>query len=130
MLVAGLALAVVVFLAARGVPSPSMAKLGFQALLYAAVPGWVVMRVSAQWLADRQAWPIAMRRRGSGLGYMTSEAGLLFLIAATVVAGRASKKAQRGETPTTLMQRLPMGFSLFLVTAYVVTIWAMTTKPV
>jgi hypothetical protein len=97
-------------------------RLGYRALLVAALPSWLVMRVAAQITEgedrydDEATW--------LGIGYITSELGLLLLIAATVCA---SLSVRRGGRPG--LTRAAFLLSAFLVVMYVVTIWAMTTKP-
>jgi hypothetical protein len=58
------------------------------------------------------------------IGFMTSEPGLLLIIAATVLAGLA---ARRGSAGTGV--RVAAVLVSVLVVAYLVTVWAMTTKP-
>ena len=98
-------------------------RLGYRALLMAALPSWLVMRVAAQWVAEEEnladsedAW--------IGIGYITSELGLLLMIAATVCAGLS---VRRGGRPG--LTRAALILSALLIAIYVITIWAMTTKP-
>ena len=98
-------------------------RLGYRALLWAALPAWLVMRVSAQWLVaespfeDDEAW--------IGIGYATSESTLLLLVAATVLAGISTRRAAGGGRVRAAV--ILVGIVLVV---YAVTIWAMTTKPV
>jgi phage shock protein PspC (stress-responsive transcriptional regulator) len=100
-------------------------RLGFRALLLAALPSYVIMRVGAQWtesesglgdLPEEPAWV--------DIGYITGELGLLLLIIATVCAGVSLR---RGDRPG--LTRTAFILSVFMVVMYIVTIWAMTTKP-
>lgn len=119
-LVGALLLAVTALAPSGGGPS---LRLGYRSLLLAALPSYVVMRVGAQWVAGEQgvadsesAW--------IAIGYITSELGLLLLVVATVCAGLS---ARRGGRPG--LTRAAFLLTAFLVAMYVVTIWAMTTKP-
>ncbi len=96
--------------------------LGYRALLVAALPAWLVMRVAAQIVLDESGFD--EEAGWVGIGFITSELGLLLLIAATVCAGLSNK---RGGRPG--LTRAAFILSSLLIVMYVVTIWAMTTKP-
>ncbi|HEY6777640.1 MAG TPA: hypothetical protein VI122_14125 [Thermoleophilaceae bacterium] len=108
--------------------SVAVVRLGFRGLLFAALPAWLLLRVTAEWLAseenldeDTPGWV--------DVGYMTSDTTLLLLIAATVCAGLASRRARReGLRGSGLSVAVVVLVAISLV-AYVVAIWAMTTKP-
>jgi heme A synthase len=127
-LVALLAVAAVVLSAAlRSDDRAAALRLAFRTLLIGAIPAYLVMRVGAQWVASKEkledadfAW--------INIGYMVSDIGLLMLIVMTVLAGIASRRAKRGETPGGLV-RWANGLALLLIVAYAVALWAMTTKP-
>jgi hypothetical protein len=117
-----------VVLAAVSVAGDSYAglRLGFRSLLIGAIPAWIAMRLSAQWIAseenlldegvDTPAWV--------DIGFMTSEASLLVLIAATVCAGIASRRGRGGGLRTATV--LLVGIT---IVAYLVALWAMSAKP-
>jgi hypothetical protein len=105
-----------------------MNRLAFRVLLLAALPSFILMRVAAQWIASEQnlddsdaAW--------IGIGYITTDMGLLLLIAATVIAGIAARRAARGDGPSWASRTAPV-LTLLLVAIYLVATWAMTAKPV
>jgi hypothetical protein len=110
---------------ARGNGAASL-RLAYRSLLIGALPAWIVMRVAAQWIADEQgleddppAWV--------DIGFMTSEPGLLLLIAATILSGVGARKAATGGGAT--QGRIAAVLIGISIVAYVVAIWAMTTKP-
>jgi hypothetical protein len=117
-----------VVLAAISVAGDSQAglRLGFRSLLIGAIPAWIAMRLSAQWIASKEnlldedvevpAW--------IDIGFITSEASLLVLIAATVCAGIAARRGRGGGLRTATV--VLVGIT---IVAYVVAIWAMSTKP-
>jgi hypothetical protein len=120
--------AVVLSVALRSDDRAAALRLAFRTLLIGAIPAYLVMRVSAEWLASKEnledadfAW--------IDIGYMVADTGLLVLIAMTVLAGIASRRAKRGDTPSALV-RWANGLALLLIVAYAVALWAMTTKPV
>jgi hypothetical protein len=124
----GVVLAAVSFVANRGGASAVLARLGLRSLLFAAIPGYVVMRIAAEWVIHKEHIPDDSK--WIGIGYMVADPSLLLLIIAAVVAWRSSKRANAGEPPRAILQRVPLGLSGLLVVMYVVAIFAMTTKPV
>jgi hypothetical protein len=102
-------------------------RFAFRTILIGAIPAYLVMRVGAEWIADKEnltdseaAW--------IGIGYGTADGGLLVLIITTVLAGLAARRARRGGQPTALV-RWTYGLTLLLIAAYAVALWAMATKP-
>lgn len=76
------AMVATVTLSAVGTRVPTLARPAFWALLGAAVPAWILMRVGAQWTYSKEksdffgngdpAWV--------GIGFVVADAGLLFLL--------------------------------------------------
>ena len=125
-LVGTFVVAVVAFAGARA-GAPGAHRLGFRALLWAGVPSYLVMRIFAQVIADKEkvsdsdaAWIT--------IGYIVTEPGLLFIIVAIVASGIAAKRVARGEEPRKLVTAA-MWCSSLLLLLYMVALWAMTTKP-
>ena len=100
----------------------SSSRLTFRALLWAAVPAFLVMRGAAEWAHsvedissdDPPAW--------IDVGYMISDPVLLLLIASTIVAGIG---ARRGSATS----RWVTGLVGVMIAASLVADLAMTTKP-
>jgi hypothetical protein len=117
-----------VVLAAVSVAGSSQAglRLGFRSLLIGAIPAWIAMRLSAQWIASEEnlldddvetpAWV--------DIGFMISETSLLLIIAGTVCAGIAARRGRGGGLRTATV--VLVGIT---IVAYVVAIWAMSAKP-
>jgi hypothetical protein len=133
-LVATLALVAASLLRAAGGREPGgalvLVRFAFRALLIGAVPSYLLMRVSAEWLASEEkldeleedpAWV--------GIGYITADMGLLFLIVATVLVGLGARKLRAEPGAMGTGGRVAAGLCVLLVVAYVVAIWAMTAKP-
>ena len=108
--------------------SVAAVRLGYRSLLMAAIPAWIVLRVSAEWLVSEEN----LDEESPGwvdVGYMVSDTSLLLLIAATVCAGLAARRAGRGERPGGGLNRAVVVLAGIALVAYVVAIWAMATKP-
>lgn len=103
---------------------------GFRSLLYAALPSYIVMRVAAQWIADKEGYTGDTTPSWIDMGFIVSDMGLILLLIATVVAGIAVRRAGRGGTePGPGSARIAATLVSLLLVAYLVTIWAMTAKP-
>ena len=69
-------------------------RAGYRALLWGVFPAWIVMRIGAQWIADKEELADSTAT-WIEIGYITAEPFLLFLIIATVLAGLAVRRAGR-----------------------------------
>jgi len=104
----------------------TLTRFAYRALLLAAIPSYLVMRVGAEWVVDEQgledpAW--------IGIGYAIADGGLLFLIVATVASGMAARRLKAEPGPLGASGLLATGFTLFVLAANLVALWAMTAKP-
>ena len=101
----------------------------YRTLWRGVLPSYIVMRVGAEWIVSKEkltdsedAW--------IGIGYISSDLGLLLIIIATVIAGLAARKTKQGNSVSgSAGLAVSAGIAGLLVLVYVVTIWAMTTKP-
>ena len=107
----------------RGDGTAALTQLAFRGLLIGVIPAYIVMRAGAEWIASKADWG---EPTWIGIGYSTADGGLLLAIIATVLAWRATK---RGEAGPGGMGRAVVILAGILLVAYVVAIWAMTTKP-
>ena len=107
-------------------------RLGYFSLLFVALPGWILLRLSGEWVYRKQGWndipdqfsdPTWLR-----IGFGVADwGGLLFLIA-LVVGGVAVVRMRNGKSGAALL-KVTMVIALVLAVAYVVAVWAMTGKP-
>ena len=108
--------------------SAALTRLGFRALLWGAIPAYLVLRVSSQVLLDKEGLEDA-ELAWIDIGFMVTDPGLLILIAATVLGGLAARRAaERGGGPA-IGARIATALVALLLVAYLVAVWAMTTKP-
>ena len=121
-LVGALLLAATALVTAWRTDDAAALRLGYRTLLLAALPAWIVMRVAAQWVLEESGFE--EEEGWVGLGYATSEGGLLLMVIATVLAGVSARRTAGGgrvKAATILVG--------ILLLVYLVAIWAMTTKP-
>jgi len=111
--------------ARTGAGSGVLMRTGFRTLLVGVIPASIVMRIGAEWIADKEgladsddAW--------IGIGYGTADVRLVLLIIATVLAWRATK---RGDAGPGMLGRSALILATLVLLFYGVAIWAMTTKP-
>jgi uncharacterized membrane protein len=109
-------------------------RYGFRTLLYAALPSFLVLRITAEWLADEEGYADLEDEQipdWIDIGYITSDAGALFLLIALIVSGVAMRRTRdagaEGGGGTAV--RVTTVLVSILLVAYLVAIWAMTTKP-
>jgi hypothetical protein len=119
MLLVGALVLVLTALAARDL------RLGYRSLLLGVVPGWIVMRGAAEWIAEKEKVnDIDPTPQWVDIGYSVADPMLLFIIIATVCAGLAARRQSTGGLRTAAMVLVAL-----MVVASFVAIWAMTTKP-
>ena len=132
MLLVGVLLTVVVSLAMAGRDGGDtglrFTRLGLKALLLAAFPAYLLMRIGAQWTESQEDLPPAVEDQvWIGIGYIVADAGALFLIVTMVLSWLSLRKLDAGGGRG--QARAVSIISVLLLVAYVVAVWAMTTKP-
>jgi hypothetical protein len=109
--------------------SAPLTRLGFRALLWGAIPAYLVLRVSSQVLLDKEGLEDA-ELAWIDIGFMVTDPGVLILIAATVLGGLAARRAREPGGSPAVGARIATALVALLLVAYLVAVWAMTTKPV
>ena len=109
---------------------PLLLHVGGAMILVAALPGFIVMRASAEWIADKEGFNAegAPEPDWLGVGYIVSDLGALLLIIALIVGGIGSSRMRKGEGGQGLL-RATLVISIVLLVAFTVAIWAMSAKP-
>jgi hypothetical protein len=106
-------------------------RLGYRSLLAIALPGWILMRVGAEWIYSKEGFddlPAGVDDPGwLTLGFTIGDAGGLILVVSLIVGGVGTRRLQRGQGAGLLNATLVL--SLVLLAAYLVAIWAMAGKP-
>jgi hypothetical protein len=105
----------------------SLVRLGFRTLLLGVLPGWIAMRIGGEWIASKEDLTDA-KLTWLDIGFTTADLGLLVILIATLLAGLGARRAARTPGSGSLGRASAALVSLLLV-AYLVAVWAMTTKP-
>jgi hypothetical protein len=105
-------------------------RLGYWTLLLVALPGYIVMRVGAEWLYTKEGWddlPDDQVPAWLDIGYIVADAGAVLTLIALIVGGIGVRRLRDGKGQGLL--RAAMIISLLVLAAAVVAIWAMSGKP-
>jgi hypothetical protein len=106
-------------------------RLGYRALLLIALPGWILMRIGAEWVYSEEGWDDLPENVDEpawlGIGYIIADLSGLLLLISLIVGGIGVRKLRNGGGGGLL--KTSMAISLLLLAAYVVAIWAMSAKP-
>ena len=103
-------------------------RLGYWSLLAIALPGWVLMRIGAEWIYDREGWDELDDDPGwLSLGAIIGDLGGLILLVSLIVGGIGVYRLREGKGAGLLKTTLVL--SLVLLAAYVIAVWAMAGKP-
>jgi hypothetical protein len=108
--------------------SSAFRRLSYRTLLLVAFPGYIVMRVGAEWTASKEHLDsLPSDPTWLSIGYMTADGGGLLLLIALILGGIGLRKARKGGGDGLL--KTSSVIATLLVAVYVVTIWAMGGKP-
>ncbi len=111
---------------ARG--NAAMLRLGYWSLLAVGVPGYLLMRLGAQWIYSKEGLDEApIDEAWTGIGFAVADGGALLLFIALVVGGIGVRRLDGGKG--TGLLKVTLAISVLLLAAYVVAIWAMSAKP-
>lgn len=104
-------------------------RLGYWSLLAVSLPGWILMRGGAQWIASREGWTQSGVPSPTWLsiGAVLADLGGLVLLVSLVVGGIGVNRLRAGKGSGLL--RATLVLAILLLGAYVVAIWAMAGKP-
>jgi hypothetical protein len=123
-LVGGLLTAATAALAGWRDASATLRRFATKTLLAVALPGWIVMRVGAQWTYTKEHLDdLPSDPSWIGIGFGASDIGGLLLLIALVVGGIGL--ARRSDA----LLRTSGVIAAALVVIYLVAVWAMGGKP-
>jgi hypothetical protein len=106
-------------------------RLGYWSLLAVALPGWVIMRIGAEWIYSKEGWddlPEGVDEPAwLGIGYFAADLGGLILLVSLILGGVGVYRMREGKGAGLLKTVLVL--SVVLLAVYVVAAWAMAGKP-
>jgi len=106
-------------------------RLGYWALLLVALPGYIVMRIGAQWLYSKGPWEDLPEGVDEptwlGIGWMVANAGALLVLIALVLGGIGVRRLRDGKGVGLL--KATMVVAWVVLVAALVAVWAMSGKP-
>ncbi len=106
-------------------------RLGYWSLLAVSLPGWILMRVGAEWIRSKEGWDDLPKgvAQPSWLdtGSVIADAGGLILLVSLIAGGVGVRRLRHGGGSGLL--KVTLVLSVILLAAYVVAVWAMAAKP-
>ena len=130
-LIGALALTAVFLFAARRNGSADSLRMGLRSLTFGVIPAWIVLRGSAEWIADKEGYAdLDEPPAWINIGYIAGEGGLLLILISTLLGWLALRRVRAdGGAPGTTA-RVAAILIVVLLVLNLVALWAMTTKPV
>jgi hypothetical protein len=123
-LVGGLLTAAVAGIVGWREAAPRLQRFSYLTLLAVALPGWVVMRVGAQWTYSKEHLDkLPNAPTWIGIGFNTADGGGFLLLVALVLGGIGYRRGRDRLLNASAV------ISVVLVAAYLVSVWAMGGKP-
>jgi len=104
-------------------------RLAVRTLTLGVIPAWVVLRGSAEWIADKEGWnDVDDPPDWIDIGYMAGDVGFLLILLSTLFGWLALRKARADGSPSGTVRAASILIAVLLV-LNLVALWAMTTKP-
>jgi hypothetical protein len=105
-------------------------RLGYWTLLAVALPGYIVMRVGAEWIYSKEGFadlPDEDEPAWIGIGYIIADLGALLTLIALILGGIGVRRLRDGRGQGLL--KAAMVIAWLVLAAAVIAIWAMSGKP-
>ena len=105
-------------------------RLGYWSMLAVALPGYIIMRIGAEWIYSKENWddvPDDLIPAWLDIGFIVADAGALLLVIALVVGGIGVYRLREGKGAGLL--KVTMVLAFIILAAAVVAAWAMAGKP-
>ncbi|MEN3284216.1 MAG: hypothetical protein V7607_5356 [Solirubrobacteraceae bacterium] len=108
----------------------ALLRLAYRALLLVALPGYILMRAGAEWIADKEG----LNAKGAPepdwltIGRIVADGGALLLVIALIVGGMGASRLRKGTGGESLL-RATLVISIILLVSFTVAVWAMSGKP-
>ncbi len=105
-----------------------LARFSLKMLLLGVLPAYILMRIGAEWTASEENYP-EPEPDWLGVGYITADAGALLILISLILGAFGLRKLRDGSSGGVRFARIVGVICIVLLAAYLVAIWAMTTKP-
>ena len=103
-------------------------RLGYWTLLAVALPGYIVMRLGAQWIYSKEHLDDAPSDpTWIGIGFIVADLGALLVLIALIVGGIGVRRLGSGGGQGLL--KAAMVIAWLVLAAALVAVWAMSGKP-
>jgi len=103
-------------------------RLGYWTLLVVALPGYIVMRLGAQWIYSKEHLDDAPSDpTWIGIGFIVADLGALLVLIALIVGGIGVRRLGSGGGQGLL--KAAMVIAWLVLAAALVAVWAMAGKP-
>ncbi len=127
--VGGLTFATAMLFSAWRDRSAPNVRLALRSLTLGVLPAFVVLRGSAEWIADKEGYAdLDEPPDWIDIGYIVADAGFLLILIPTLLAWAALRKARADTRPGATVTIAAVLIALALV-ANLIALWAMTAKP-
>jgi hypothetical protein len=105
-----------------------LTRLGWWTLLAGVLPSFLLMRLAGQWIASKEGLDES-NATWIDVGYFTGDLGLPVLLVTLVLGGLGARRARRANEGGGGLATAAGALAAILLIAYLVAVWAMTTKP-
>jgi hypothetical protein len=105
-------------------------RLGYWTLVAVALPGYVLMRIGAQWIYTEQGWddvPDDASPAWISIGFMVADLGAVLVLGALIVGGIGVRRLRDGKGAG--LVKAAMVIAWIVLAAALVAVWAMSGKP-
>ena len=105
-------------------------RLGYWTLLLVALPGYIVMRIGAEWIYSKEGWgdlPDDAVPTWIDIGFNLADGGALLTLIALVLGGIGVRRLRDGRG--TGLLKAAMVIAWIVLAAALVAVWAMAGKP-
>jgi hypothetical protein len=106
----------------------TLRRLSYKTLLLVGLPGFLVMRGGAAWVASKEHLnDLPSTPTWLGIGFATADLGALLQLLALILGGIGLRRSRTGGG--TALLRTSGAIAALLVVVYAVAVWAMGGKP-
>jgi hypothetical protein len=102
-------------------------RLGYWTLVAVALPGYIVLRVGAEWIYSKGWDDVDDDPTWLAMGFIIADAGALLLLISLIAGGVGVYRMRDGKG--TGLLKVTLALSVVLLAASLVAVWAMAGKP-